>query len=158
MTKRRLIICSFALMGALVGGVLGVMVAPGGTRYKISTNVALVPPPNLSTSESSGLWEVLTGGQINRNAAIVYSDPRWLPSAANAADIRAAFTMLGDGCRMSFGVPVEPPDGSMLMCSETRSGRAASDRVVVAAIHDRSTIPATCNVFFDVPRPLRSTF
>ena len=33
MTKRRLIICAFALMGALVGGVLGGLVAPGGSRY-----------------------------------------------------------------------------------------------------------------------------
>lgn len=85
MSKRRLVICAFALMGALVGAVLGIYMAPGNTRYEISANVALVPPPDLTTAESSSFWEVLTRGQVSRTASILYADPRWVASAANAA-------------------------------------------------------------------------
>ena len=126
MTKRRLIICAFALMGALVGGVLGVMVAPDGTRYKISTNVALVPPPNLSTTESSGLWEVLTGGQINRNAAIVYADPRWSPSAANAAKVPQGDLVL---------TAAALPETTLLIITATASSAAGAE----AALNDLPT-------------------
>ena len=38
--------------------------------------------------ESSSFWEVLTRGQISRTAAIVYEDARWLPSAAEAANVQ----------------------------------------------------------------------
>ena len=87
MSKRRIIICVFAAIGAFAGIVLGALAAPANDRYEVSAKVALVPPPDLSTAEASSFWEVLTRGQISRTAAILYSDSRWLSSAANAAKI-----------------------------------------------------------------------
>jgi hypothetical protein len=87
MTKRRLLIVLFALIGAVVGAGFGALAAPSADRYEASANVALLPAPNLTTDQSSTFWDVLTRGQISRTAAIVYGDSRWLQAAANAAGI-----------------------------------------------------------------------
>lgn len=87
MTKRRVVIAAIALAGAVLGALLGFLVAPQSSRYTMSADVALLPAPNLTTAEASNFWEVLTRGQITRTAAIVYADQRWLPSAAKAANV-----------------------------------------------------------------------
>ncbi|TPG34232.1 hypothetical protein [Mycolicibacterium hodleri] len=87
MSRRRVVIALCAVVGAILGAVLGVVVAPQSSRYSASANVALLPAPDLTTVEASNFWEVLTRGQVTRTAAIVYGDPRWLPSAAKAANV-----------------------------------------------------------------------
>jgi capsular polysaccharide biosynthesis protein len=88
MTKRRIIIvAAIALIGAVLGAGLGAIAAPTPDRYTVSANVVMVPPTDLTTAESSSFWDVLTGGQVTRTAAIVYDDARWLPSAAKAAGV-----------------------------------------------------------------------
>ncbi len=87
MTKRRIVIAIFALIGAVLGAGLGALGAPHASRYTASANVALLPAPDLTTVEASSFWEVLTRGQVSRTAAIVYNDSRWLPSAAKAANV-----------------------------------------------------------------------
>lgn len=87
MTKRRVVIAAIALVGAVLGALLGFLVAPQSSRYTMSADVALLPAPNLTTAEASNFWEVLTRGQITRTAAIVYADQRWLSSAAKAANV-----------------------------------------------------------------------
>lgn len=87
MTKRRLAIALFAVVGAFIGAVFGVLMTPNTVRYGAWADVVLVPPPELSSAEASSFWEVLTGGQISRTAAIIYGDARWLPPAAAAAGV-----------------------------------------------------------------------
>lgn len=87
MTRRRLTVLLFALVGSVIGGGLGVFVTPQSSRYEAWVNVVLVPPPDMSSAEASSFWEVLTNGQISRTAAILYYDDRWLPSAASAAKV-----------------------------------------------------------------------
>jgi hypothetical protein len=76
------------VIGALLGAALGFLLTPDAGRYKAVAEVAFLPAPNLTTVEASNFWEVLTRGQVSRTAAVVYEDPRWLPSAANAAKVR----------------------------------------------------------------------
>lgn len=87
MTKSRLVILLFAVVGAAIGAVLGAFATPQSSRYAAGANVVLVPPPDLSPAEASSFWEVLTPGQPSRTAAIIYEDERWLPSAASTAKV-----------------------------------------------------------------------
>lgn len=87
MTRHRVPISVLAVVGAVLGAGLGFLLAPHANRYTASANVALLPPPNLTTVDSSNFWEVLTRGQVSRTAAVVYDDPRWLTSAASAARV-----------------------------------------------------------------------
>jgi hypothetical protein len=87
MTKPRIMIAVLALIGAVLGAGIGAVAAPGSSRYVAEANVAFLPAPELTMVEASDFWEVLTRGQVTRTAAIVYDDPRWLTSAANAAKI-----------------------------------------------------------------------
>lgn len=87
MTKSRTFIALFALIGAVLGALIGYLFAPGPSRYSATAQVALLPAANLTTSEASAFWEVLTRGQISRTAAVLYEDRRWLPSAAKAAKV-----------------------------------------------------------------------
>src|SRR3569623_1997508 len=87
MAKYRVTLAAFAVIGALLGAALGYVLAPHPHRYQASARVALLPAPDLTIAEASPFWEVLTRGQITRTAAVLYNDPRWLPSAANAAKV-----------------------------------------------------------------------
>lgn len=87
MTKRRIIIVLFALVGAVLGAAVGVYMAPTAERYTVSADVAMLPASDLTTAESSSFWDVVTRGQITRTAAIIYNDYRWMPSAAEAAGV-----------------------------------------------------------------------
>lgn len=87
MTRFRIFIVVAAFVGSLIGAGLGYLLAPEAHRYQASANVALLPAANLTTEEASSFWDVLTRGQISRTAAVLYEDPRWLPSAANAAKV-----------------------------------------------------------------------
>jgi hypothetical protein len=87
MTKHRILIAVFALIGALLGAGLGAVAAPGASRYVAAANVALLPGPEVTLVQASDFWEVLTRGQVTRTAAIVYDDPRWLSPAADAAKV-----------------------------------------------------------------------
>ena len=87
MRKRRAIVVLAALLGAVMGAVLGVLATPQTVRYGAWADIVLVPPSELTSAEASSFWEVLTGGQISRTAAILYSDARWLPTAAAAAGV-----------------------------------------------------------------------
>lgn len=87
MKENRITVAVFALVGAFVVGALGYFLAPQPHRYQATAQVAMLPPPDLTSAQSSSFWEVLTRGQITRTAAVLYNDPRWLPSAANAAKV-----------------------------------------------------------------------
>lgn len=87
MTKGRIMIAVLALIGAVIGAGVGAVAAPGTSRYVAEANVAFLPAPELTMVEASDFWEVLTRGQVTRTAAIVYDDPRWLTSAADAAKV-----------------------------------------------------------------------
>ncbi len=87
MTKRRLLILLFAAIGAVLGAGIGVLAAPTAHQYQDSANIALLPPPNMTTDQSSTFWDVLTRGQITRTAAIIYGDTRWLQTAANSLGV-----------------------------------------------------------------------
>jgi capsular polysaccharide biosynthesis protein len=87
MTKYRIVLAAVALIGAVLGAALGFLLAPTAHRYKASANVGLLPAASLTPADASAFWEVLTRGQISRTAAVLYNDPRWLPSAANAAKV-----------------------------------------------------------------------
>ena len=109
--------------GRACGWGAGVMVAPRRHPLQKYPPTSHWCSPNLSTSESSGLWEVLTGGQINRNAAIVYSDPRWLPSAANAAKVPQGDLVL---------TAAALPETTLLVITATASSAAGAE----AALND----------------------
>lgn len=87
MTKPRMMIAMLGLIGAVLGAGIGALAAPGASRYVAEANVAFLPAPELTMVEASDFWEVLTRGQVTRTAAIVYGDPRWLTSAAAAANV-----------------------------------------------------------------------
>lgn len=87
MTKRRVVIVVFALIGAVLGAAVGALMAPTAERYTVSADVALLPAPDLTTVEASDFWDVLTRGQVSRTAAVIYNDYRWIPSAAQAAEV-----------------------------------------------------------------------
>lgn len=94
----RWVVALCAAVGIIVGAIAAPFVTPHPTRYTASATVALLPAPNLSISEASGFWEVLNGGQINRTAAIVYSDKaRWLPAAASKAGVAESDLSLSAG-------------------------------------------------------------
>lgn len=80
----RALLAMCAVAGILLGaGALGsIQIEP---RYQAEANVALLPATDLTMAEASGFWEVLTRGQINRVAAIIYGEDRWRPSAAATA-------------------------------------------------------------------------
>ena len=87
MTKKRVTIAVFALVGAFVAGALGYFLAPQPSRYQAMATVVLLPPPDLTPAVSSSFWEVLTQGQVSRTAAVLYNEPRWRTSAAKAANV-----------------------------------------------------------------------
>lgn len=118
MTKRRIIISGFALVGTVLGVVFGALTAPTAERYTASVNVAMIPAPTLTTVEASSFWEVLTRGQISRTAAIVYEDPRWLASAAKAANVRQSDLTLTASAL---------PDTSVIAVTVTASSPAAAE-------------------------------
>ena len=76
------------LIAAVLGAVLANALAPHDVRYRSTANVAILPAPDLSMADASAFWEVLTRGQVNRTAAIVYGESAaWLPSAAAVAGV-----------------------------------------------------------------------
>lgn len=79
----------FAVIGALLGAALGYLLTPDAGSSKATADVAFLPAPNLTTVEASNFWEVLTRGQVSRTAAVLYEDPRWVGSAAEAAGVQA---------------------------------------------------------------------
>ena len=87
MTKKRVTIAVFALVGAFVAGALGYLLAPQPSRYQAMATVVLLPPPDLTPAVSSSFWEVLTQGQVSRTAAVLYNEPRWRTSAAKSANV-----------------------------------------------------------------------
>lgn len=123
MTKGRLIIVIFALVGAVIGAGLAAFVTPKSSQYQIAAHVALVPAPDLTTVEASNFWEVLTRGQMTRTAAILYQDGRWLPSAAKVAkEPQSSLTLTAAAL----------PETTMLNISMTASSAAAAE----AALND----------------------
>lgn len=85
---RWLLITLCAAIGIGIGAAAANALAPDHTRYRASATVSLLPAPDLSITDASAFWEVLSGGQINRTLAIVYGQQaRWLPAAATAADV-----------------------------------------------------------------------
>lgn len=118
MTKLRFVIILFALIGAVLGAIFGALAAPTAQRYTASVNVALTPGPDLTTAESSSFWEVLTRGQISRTAAVVYDDPRWLTSAAKAAEVRQSELTLSASAL---------PDTSIVAITVTANSPAAAE-------------------------------
>ncbi len=87
MTRKRIVIAVFALIGWALGAAFGAFVAPNADRYTVSANVVMLPAPDLTTVEASNFWDVLTRGQVSRTAAIIYNDYRWVPTAAEAAGV-----------------------------------------------------------------------
>lgn len=118
MTRSLGVIALFAVVGAILGAALGAFVAPRPSKFSASANVALLPAPDLSTVEASNFWEVLTRGQVTRTAAIVYADPRWLPSAAKAANVSQ------DALTLSAAAL---PETTMLSVSVTANSAAAAE-------------------------------
>ncbi|MGD9622059.1 MAG: hypothetical protein AB7G47_12810 [Mycolicibacterium sp.] len=135
MTKRRLIVVVFALVGAVVGALVGILVTPHSTRFEVSANVVLVPPPQLSSGEASSFWEVLTGGQVSRTAAIIFQDARWLPAAAAAAGVAPHELSL-----TAYALP----ETTMLTVTVQASSRPAADSalnsVLTAATPEVSSV------------------
>lgn len=129
MTKRRMIVVVFAVIGAVLGAGFGIVMAPTAKRYTASADVAMLPAPNLTTAESSSFWEVLTRGQISRTAAIVYEDRRWLASAAKAANVGRGELTLTAGAL---------PETSILTVTVTANSSAAAE----AALSDVLTTAA----------------
>ncbi len=86
----RFAVPALILIGSLLGVALGVLLTPEAGRYKATGDVAFLPAANLTIVEASNFWEVLTRGQVSRTAAVVYGDPRWLPSAADTAKMSAS--------------------------------------------------------------------
>ncbi len=137
MTKRRVVIAVVALIGAFIGALLGAFVAPQASRYTASANVALLPGPDLTTVEASNFWEVLTRGQVTRTAAIVYNDPRWLPSAAKAANVPQSKLTLAAAAL---------PETTMLAVTVTAASPAAAEAglqdVLTTATSDVTSLAA----------------
>lgn len=137
MTRRRIMIAVLALVGAVLGAGLGAVVAPGPNRYVAEANVALLPAPELSMAEASDFWEVLTRGQVTRTAAIIYDDPRWLSSAADAAKVsRDDLTLTAAAL----------PETTMLSVTVTAGSAAAAmtalNNVLVSATPEVSSLAA----------------
>jgi hypothetical protein len=125
-TRYRIIVLIFALVGALLGAAAGFLLAPHPHRYGASANVVLLPPTGLSSAESASFWEVITRGQVTRTAAVVYDDPRWLASAANAASVPQSQLALTVGAL---------PDTTMLTATMSADSPAAAE----AALNDLLT-------------------
>jgi len=118
MSSYRVAIAVFALIGAILGGAAGYLLAPQASRYKATANVAMLPAPDLTTVEASNFWEVLTRGQITRTAAVIYDDARWLPSAANAAKVPQGELTL---------TAAALPETTILTVTVTASSRGAAE-------------------------------
>jgi len=85
-----------AAIGLVAGAVVGLLM-PISTTYHATAQIAMIPGTNLTTADASGFWDVLTQGQIPRTAAAIYSDPRWVASAASAAGVDPAELSLTAG-------------------------------------------------------------
>jgi capsular polysaccharide biosynthesis protein len=81
--NRFVALCAIGLVAGAVAGAL----FPVSKIYRATTQVALVPGPNLTTADASAYWEVLTQGQVSRTAAAIFADPRWGASAASVAGV-----------------------------------------------------------------------
>lgn len=137
MTKRRLMMAAFALIGAILGAGLGAVAAPTASRYIAEANVAFVPAPQLTMVEASDFWEVLTRGQVTRTAAIVYDDSRWLSPAATAAKVSPDDLTL---------TAAALPETTILTVTVTASSAKAAEtalyNVLVAATPEVSSLAA----------------
>ena len=123
MTRHRITIAVFALVGAVIAAALGYLLTPQSQRYQASAHVALLPAPNLSADQSSAFWEVLTRGQVSRTAAVLYNDPRWLPSAANAAkaalgDLYMEAAALPDTTMVTITMSASSPEAAELALND----------------------------------------
>lgn len=113
----------FAVIGALLGAALGFLLTPDAGSYKATADVAFLPAPNLTTVEASNFWEVLTRGQVSRTAAVVYEEPRWLASAANAAKVPES--------ELTLSAAAVPETTIVAVSVQAKSGEAAE-----AALND----------------------
>ncbi len=159
MTRRRVVIAIFALIGAFLGAVFGVLAAPKADRYTVSAHVVLVPGPNLTTVDASDFWDVLTRGQVSRTAAIIYNDYRWIPSAAKAAGVPESELTL---------YAAALPDTTMVNVTVTAGSSAAAEAALNSVLTNATeqvasvTAPYTARVLwppesssYPVPVPSR---
>ncbi|MGY4711960.1 hypothetical protein ACXDF8_20740 [Mycolicibacterium sp. CBM1] len=121
MTRQRVVIAVVALIGVLFGAAFGFALAPQPHRFQASAHVALLPAADLTTEEASAFWEVLTRGQVSRTAAVLYNDPRWLPSAANAAKVPESELAL---------TAAALPDTTMMAVTVDAGSRAAAEKAL----------------------------
>lgn len=87
MAKPRTFIAMLALAGAFLGGIVGVLAAPKPTHFSATATVVMSPDATKTGGEMSAFWSVLNRGQMTRQAAILFQDPRWIPDVAAAADV-----------------------------------------------------------------------
>ncbi|MUL64001.1 hypothetical protein BOO86_05950 [Mycobacterium sp. CBMA 234] len=127
-------------IGLVVGGIAGGLF-PVSTTYRATAQIAMVPGASLTTADTSAYWEVLTQGQVSRTAAAIFSDPRWLASAASAAGVGASDFTLTAGAI---------PDTTMVSITadapSARAAEAAVDDVLNHAMPEVTTILAPFQV------------
>ena len=87
MAKPRTVVALLALAGAFLGGIVGVLAAPKPTHFSATATVVMSPDAIKTGGEMSAFWSVLNRGQMTRQAAILFQDPRWIPDVAAAADV-----------------------------------------------------------------------
>lgn len=87
MAKPRTVIAMLALAGAFLGGIVGVLAAPKPTHFSATATVVMSPDSTKAGGEVTAFWSVLNRGQVTRQAASLFQDPRWIPDVAAAAAV-----------------------------------------------------------------------
>lgn len=87
MAEPRTVIAVVALVGALLGGMLGVLLPPKPTHFSATATVVMSPDSTRTGGEVTAFWSVLNRGQVTRQAASLFQDLRWIPDIAEAVDI-----------------------------------------------------------------------
>ncbi len=118
-----------ALLGLSAGVAAALFISSrGGHTYVAESMIAVVPPPDASAEAVSSYWEVLTRGQVNRIAAVIYEDPRWLPGAGVAAGVPASDLQLRAGA-----IPETSLIQVEVQANSSSAAQAALDEVLLAA-------------------------
>ena len=95
--RRWLVVLVFAVIGMLVGAVIGFVLLGQSKRFAAQTTLSMLPASYIPTSEAAQFWEVLNAGQATRSAAIVLGQGTWLQTAAVATGVPASELSLTAG-------------------------------------------------------------
>lgn len=148
LAKPRTVIAMLALAGALLGGILGVLLAPKPTHFSATATVVMSPDSTRTGGEVTAFWSVLNRGQATRQAASLFQDPRWIPDMAEAVNIPEADVKIE-----SYTLPETMIVKVTVITTSLESADAALNELLITALPavERLVPPFAVRVVWPLP-------